>query len=133
MNPRYALVSARAGHRCEYCHAPEAIFNFPFEVEHVIPPGQGGTDSEDNWALACRSCNLFKSNAVQCTDSETGIAVPLFHPRQEIWEEHFAAMVGEGTVIGLTPTGRATVDRLRMNSPTQRFARQQWQRLDLFP
>jgi hypothetical protein len=57
----------------------------------------------------------------------------LFHPRQEIWEEHFAAIVGEGTVIGLTPTGRATVDRLRMNTPTQRFARQQWQRLDLFP
>lgn len=133
MNPRYALVSARAGHRCEYCHAPEAIFNFPFEVEHVIPHAQGGTDSEHNWALACRSCNLFKSNAVEGTDSETGIAVPLFHPRQENWEEHFAAMVGEGTVIGLTPTGRATVDRLRMNSPTQRFARQQWQRLDLFP
>lgn len=40
MNSRYALVSARAGHRCEYCHAPEAIFNFPFEVEHALPPGQ---------------------------------------------------------------------------------------------
>lgn len=133
MNPRYALVSARAGHRCEYCHAPEAIFNFPFEVEHVIPSGQGGTDSEDNWALACRSCNLFKSDVVHGTDSETGMTVALFHPRHEVWEEHFAAVVDEGIVIGLTPTGRATVDRLRMNSPTQRFARQQWHRLDLFP
>ena len=133
MNPRYALVSARAGHRCEYCHAPEAIFNFPFEVEHVIPPGHAGSDSEDNWALACRSCNLFKSDAVHGTDSEARMTVALFHPRHEVWEEHFAAVVGEGTVIGLTPTGRATVDRLRMNSPTQRFARQQWHRLDLFP
>jgi hypothetical protein len=34
MNPLYARVAARAGDRCEYCHAPEAVFNFPFEVEH---------------------------------------------------------------------------------------------------
>ena len=51
MNPRYALVAARAEHRCEYCHAPEAIFNFKFEVEHVVPPGQVGSDTEDNWGL----------------------------------------------------------------------------------
>lgn len=37
MNPHYPEVSHRAAHRCEYCHAPEVIFNFPFEVEHVIP------------------------------------------------------------------------------------------------
>lgn len=133
MNPRYALVSARAGHRCEYCHAPEAIFNFPFEVEHVIPPGHGGSDSADNWALACRSCNLFKSNTLVGTDDETGRIVPLFHPRQDVWQEHFAAVAAEGTVIGLTATGRVTVNQLRMNSPIQRLARQQWQRLDLFP
>ncbi len=133
MNLRYALVSARAEHRCEYCHAPEAIFNFPFEVEHVIPPGQAGSDTDENWALACRSCNLFKSDGLDGTDSETGKTVALFHPRHDVWEENFAAVVEEGTVIGLTPTGRATVARLRMNSPTQRFARQQWHRLGLFP
>lgn len=33
MNPHYHAVGTRAEHRCEYCHAPEAIFNFPFEVE----------------------------------------------------------------------------------------------------
>ena len=133
MNPRYALVSARAGHRCEYCHAPEAIFNFPFEVEHVIPPGQGGSDSADNWALACRSCNLFKSNTLVGTDDETGSIVPLFNPRKDVWQEHFAAVVAEGTVIGLTATGRVTVNKLRMNTPIQRLARLQWQRLDLLP
>ena len=37
MNPRYGSVAVQAGHQCEYCHAPEAIFNFPFEVEHIIP------------------------------------------------------------------------------------------------
>jgi molybdenum cofactor biosynthesis enzyme MoaA len=28
MNPYYNLVADRANHRCEYCHAPELIFNF---------------------------------------------------------------------------------------------------------
>lgn len=69
MNPRYHAVSTRAEHRCEYCHAPEATFNFPFEVEH----------------------------------------------------------------IGITLVGRASVERLKMNSSTQRTARLQWIRLGLFP
>lgn len=28
MNPRYPAVAQRAAHRCEYCLAPEAVFNF---------------------------------------------------------------------------------------------------------
>jgi len=40
MNPRYPAVSHRALHQCEYCHAPEGIFNLPFEVEHVNEPLQ---------------------------------------------------------------------------------------------
>jgi HNH endonuclease len=51
MNSRYPSVSGRARHRCEYCRAPEAIFNFPFEVEHIIPLSHGGID-EANLALA---------------------------------------------------------------------------------
>jgi hypothetical protein len=35
MNPKYAFVALRAGHRCEYCHAPEVVFNSLFEVEHI--------------------------------------------------------------------------------------------------
>ena len=27
MNPRYSRVAERAAHCCEYCQAPEAIFN----------------------------------------------------------------------------------------------------------
>jgi len=42
MNPHYPLVAERAGHRCEYCHAPETIFNVPFEVEHFIPLAKEG-------------------------------------------------------------------------------------------
>ena len=82
MNPHYPLVAERAAHRCEYCHAPEATFNFAFEVEHVVPPLQGGPDDETNWALACRACNVHKSDHLDGQDPETQTPVPLFHPRQ---------------------------------------------------
>lgn len=39
--------------------------------------------------------------------------MPLFHPRQDEWDEHFA-VVGI-TIEGLTPTGRATLLLLEMN------------------
>ena len=35
MNPRYARVAGRAGHRCEYCRAPEAIFNLAASFQIV--------------------------------------------------------------------------------------------------
>lgn len=133
MNPRYALVAERARHRCEYCCAPEAIFNFPFEVEHIEPTSRGGADSEPNWALCCRACNLFKTNRVAGIDPETGETVPLFHPRREAWAQHFTVAERTGSLIGLTPAGRATVGQLRLNSPTQRAARAQWMRLKIFP
>lgn len=50
MNQHYTAVALRAGHRCEYCHAPEVIFNFPFEVEHIIPISHDGPDHKDNLA-----------------------------------------------------------------------------------
>jgi pyruvate-formate lyase-activating enzyme len=45
MNPLYFMVAERAQHRCEYCHAPESIFNIVMEVEHIIPVAKGGSDS----------------------------------------------------------------------------------------
>ena len=64
MNPFYLVIAGRANHRCEYCQAPELIFNFPFEVEHIIPLSRQGSNGNDNLALACRSCNLRKGNRV---------------------------------------------------------------------
>ena len=71
MNPRYAQVALRAGHRCDYCHAPEAAFNFPFEIEHIVPISAGGDDAAANWALACRACNLYKATHVNGSDPES--------------------------------------------------------------
>src|SRR5436309_15110877 len=82
MNPHYRFVALRAGHRCEYCHAPEIVFNFPFEVEHIVPQAHGGPDADHNLALACHSCNLFKSDFETGPDEEAQVEVPLFHPRR---------------------------------------------------
>jgi hypothetical protein len=133
MNPDYSRVAERAGHRSEYCQAPEAIFNFPFEVEHIVPLRRGGRDDESNEALSCRCCNLFKSDYLEAVDPQTGNAASLFNPRQQKWEDHFAIGLATGALIGRTPAGRATMDRLQMNRPTQVNARKQWIRLKLFP
>lgn len=133
MNRLYATVAERAKHRCEYCKAPEAIFNFPFEVEHVLPSSQQGKNVDSNLALACRSCNLSKSNHVGGRDDETESTAPLFHPRRDSWEDHFQFNAKSGIISGKTASGRVTVERLRMNSRLQCAARVQWMRLGLYP
>lgn len=133
MNPRYPKTALRAGHLCEYCHAPEAVFNFPFEVEHIIPVSREGIDIESNWALACRSCNLRKLAHIDGIDPENQTVVRLFHPRKDRWEDHFQADAESGEIKGLTAVGRATVEQLNMNSEIQLLARRHWIHLDLFP
>ena len=129
MNPHYPSVSARARHVCEYCHAPEAIFNLPFEVEHITPQASGGESNIYNLALACRSCNLYKSDAITAFDEQTQSTVRLFHPRRDRWSDHFTVNAETGEIEGSTDIGRATVFRLRINSTAQVAARKQWLKL----
>lgn len=134
MNPRYSLVAGRAAGRCEYCHAPEAVFNFAFQVEHILPQSRGGGDQDDNLALACSACNLYKGDATTGRDEvDQQTDAPLFHPREQRWDEHFRVDQETAEVVGLTATGRATVSRLQMNTPRQRAARTRWIQLGLFP
>jgi HNH endonuclease len=133
MNPRYPAVARRAGHRCEYCRAPEAIFNFPFEVEHIVPRSESGGDDESNLALTCRSCNLHKSSFQTGWDEGDRTEVPLFNPRADRWSDHFELDIERGEIRGRTATGRATVARLRMNDPPQVTARLLWIQLRLLP
>ena len=92
MNPLYPVVAERAVYRCECCHAWEVVFNFPFEVEHILPQAHGGTDALDNLALACHACNLFKSDFETGQDEESRAEVALFHPRRDVWERLLASM-----------------------------------------
>ena len=133
MNPLYPAVARRAGHRCEYCRAPEAIFNFPFEVEHVRPVARGGSDDAANLALGCRACNVFKSTRETGWDDVSQSEVPLFDPRADRWDQHFQPELDTGEIQGLTSTGRATIQRLNMNDPVQVVARLFWIQLRVFP
>jgi HNH endonuclease len=133
VNARYPAIAERAAYRCEYCHAPESVFNFPFEVEHILPQARGGADDLDNLALACRACNLFKSDFETGQDQESHAEAALFHPRRDTWEQHFQVEAEHAAISGLTPTGRATVERLQMNRPRQIAARRRWIQLGLFP
>jgi hypothetical protein len=133
MNPHYPSVARRAGHRCEYCRAPEAVFNFPFEVEHAVPTSRGGRDEEGNLCLACRACNLRKSDRLAWHDDVTGQEVALFNPRTDRWSDHFVVDLESGEIHGSTPTGRATVVCLDLNHPLQLTAWPIWLRLRLFP
>lgn len=133
VNPQYALVARRANHRCEYSRAPEFIFNSPFEVEHIVPTSRGGESEVYNYALACRSCNGFKSNATTGRDLVTDQEAELFHPRRDRWNDHFSLDLLTGVISGLTLVGRATINRLKMNDPQQVLARLTWIELRLFP
>lgn len=132
MNPNYPFVSSRAKHICEYCHAPEAVFNLPFEVEHIFPLSRGGKDDENNLALSCRSCNLYKSDSITGFDSVSQAEAAFYNPRSNSWAEHFKLDLKTGEIKGLTSKGRATISRLRMNGSAQLMARISWLKLGLF-
>jgi hypothetical protein len=82
-------------------------------VEHVVPVSLGGASSLENFAWACPRCNFAKSNRIEASDPDTDALVPLFHPRRQSWDGHFAWNGYQ--VIGLTPCGRATIAMLDLN------------------
>lgn len=133
MNPLYPSVSLCAIFRCEYCRAPEQVFNFAFDVEPIAPRSGGGDDALANLALACESCNSFKSNFTVGWDELEKREVRLFHPRLDTWSQHFTFDAVSAEITGLTATGRVTASRLKMNSAFQVRARRQWVLLGLYP
>ncbi len=84
--------------------------------------------------MACRACNLYKSNIENVIDPLTQQKTPLFKPRLQVWDEHFEVQEEKGFRIeGKTAVGRVTSKQLRMNSSLQLAARTQWAKLGLFP
>lgn len=108
-------VTDRANKLCEYCLMPLDFSHDPFEVEHIIPIAQNGKTISSNLALACRGCNLFKSDKIEGFDAVSDETVRLFHPRKDAWSEHFGWAKDFTIVIGLTPLGRVTVEVLKLN------------------
>ncbi len=59
--------------------------------------------------------NALKYDKTEAHDSASGQIAPLYHPRRDSWNEHFAWSDNFTLLIGITPTGRATVDALLLN------------------
>jgi 5-methylcytosine-specific restriction endonuclease McrA len=118
------IVEARGF--CAYCQTAVAITGARFVIDHIISEYAGGKTVWENLCLACHSCNEFKGVLTEATDPITGQNVPLYHPRQQRWADHFAWGENGSLIIGLSPSGRATAVALNMNHPDIVSARLRW-------
>lgn len=117
------LVEERARGRCEYCLSPAAYSPDPFALEHIVPRVRGGSHRPSNLALSCQGCNSYKRADVDALDPVSRERVPLYHPRQDNWREHFTWNEDCTRLLGLTPIGRATIAKLDLNRPGVRNLR----------
>ena len=115
------LVRSRAHGRSEYCRLKEDDDVYTFHVEHIIPKKHGGDSGLENLALSCHQCNLHKGPNLAGLDPDSGQIIPLFHPRQQNWQEHFRY---QGPRIeGITIIGKTTAFVLNMNDKDRVEAR----------
>ena len=109
------LVADRAEHCCEYCFSQAKFSPDYFSIEHIIPSIKQGADHPDNLAYSCLSCNNHKFTATFALDPLTGLQASLYHPRQDNWNIHFRWSDDLSELIGISPCGRATIERLHLN------------------
>lgn len=120
-------IRQTAQNRCGYCLSPQHLVMARLEIEHIVPIAKGGSDEEDNLWLACPLCNRHKGDKISAPDPATGELVPLFNPRQQVWVKHFQWANGGLRIVGLTPTGRATVSALHLDDdPDALIVRSYW-------
>jgi hypothetical protein len=117
------LVYQRARGCCEYCRTSEENTGQTMQVDHIDPHG---SDELDNLCLSCWNCNNHKRQATLILDPISNTKVALYNPRTQVWSEHFEWINGATQVRGLTPNGRVTIARLKMNRTAIIVARGRW-------
>lgn len=117
------IVHQRADFCCEYCRTCQKVCGQSMHIEHIDPDAG---DDLDNLCLSCPSCNFSKSRVISAPDPQTGKLATLYHPRQQIWVEHFEWYDLGARIQGKTAIGRATVERLKMNIDRIVAAREIW-------
>lgn len=126
-------VRERFNNICAYCQTAELLSVSIFEIDHIIPISADGSTSFENLCLACSTCNRYKGIHQQAIDPLTNQTVPLFHPNQQKWDDHFSWSESKTKIIGRSPTGRATIELLKMNRPQLVFLRDIWASIDKHP
>lgn len=86
-------------------------------MEHIVPRVKGGSDDLSNLAYSCQGCNNFKFTSIEAFDTVNGEMAPLYHPRRHPWQEHFTWNDDMTLMIGLSPTGRVSIEKLQLNRP----------------
>lgn len=124
-NQRYRIANA-ARNRCGYCLLQEVVSGIPLTIEHLQPKAHGGGDEDDNLWLSCRLCNERKGTLVQVVDPDTAELVPIFNPRSQRWDDHFAWSTDGTVILAKTVNGRATIAALALNDELRLRARAIW-------
>lgn len=97
----------------------------------MISKKHRGRSVAGNLALSCSGCNLGKASNIAGLDGRTGKLTRLFHPRIDVWAEHFRW--NGPRLVGTTAIGRTTVDVLNINHPERVRLRKLLIRLRVFP
>ena len=108
-------VIRRASKCCEYCKSQDKYSPTSFTLDHILPESLDGKTEFKNLAYACFLCNRLKSNKLKIFDNLTQMWIPLFNPRNDIWEEHFVWNEDATKIIGISAIGRCTVKALKLN------------------
>lgn len=141
MNYRAILESAEPltpETRCGYCLFPfgqNPAGRAGFHADHIVPRSKAKHLSNEltNLVWACLRCNLKKGDATHSIDPISNSSVPIFHPRQQAWTDHFLGH-HTGKINGRTSRGRGTEARLEFNSEfVVVAARKKWARDGLWP
>jgi hypothetical protein len=83
-------VIARAAGCCEYCLTDTQDRAIDYAIDHVIAVKHGGPTQLDNLCLSCYGCNSYKGSDLSSVDwDEDAAIIPLFNPRQQMWNKHF--------------------------------------------
>jgi hypothetical protein len=110
---------------------PQACDRLPFQIDHIIARKHHGPTRPGNLCLACFACNNHKGSNISGIDVKTKKIVGLFNPRRHKWSRHFR-WAGP-VLVGLTPSGRATVAVLEINLDYRINFRQKLIEEGLFP
>ena len=108
-------VKSRAKPHCEYCQCPASHVPVSFTMEHIIPLSKEGKNTTDNLAFACFGCNMNKHTKTHEYDPISEQIRPLFHSREQKWEEHFKWRDDFIEILGMTSVGRASIIALKLN------------------
>jgi hypothetical protein len=130
VNATSLLLPVKSGMCCEYClvDREDTFFGLVFDCliaeKHLFFPLR-------HMYHVCLTCDRFQGSDIATLDANTRDLLRLFHPRQDVWKEHFEL---EGVkIFGKTQIGEATVRLLRLNLEERLLERELLQSLGRYP